>query len=270
MEKIDEIDYEKVLTNALNDTIEYAKKTGDIEKPEIKKLIEEQKQEIEEAIEAIRVSEHHDKRIRELVSLGYLEEAIILIVTLFEVKMRYFLKKSKGSWFYISHFSGISADEKIALRKKIQKYLTKIRMYDEFLRNLYLFQNTSLDAEIDCLYYTLFSNDRIINFQNLKDDDGVRKAYEFFLGIDISNCLDSAPEKSLEKWNLLTKLFAERHNIIHRGKRTTLTNDEIVEILTATDLIITSIVRKKIRHVKSEHEKIVKNLFKNKSVEHKQ
>lgn len=259
MKKIAEINYEKLLLNCLESTINYAKQTGEFEKPEIKKFLEELKSDTNEAVDSIRTSDYFDNRIRELISRGYREEAIILIVTIFEVKMRYFLKKSKGNWFYISHFSEISDEEKIALRKKIQQYLKKIRMFDEYLHNLYSHQYTQPNSDIECLYYTIFQDDRIINFQNLTDDNGVRKAYMTFLDIDISKCLDPDLKKSYQKWDLLITLFKERHNIIHRGIKTELSDDEINSVLLSINSITHTIILKEYNFVKSEHEKMMEH-----------
>lgn len=189
--------------------------------------------------DVFRIYDERVERINELIQKGYNEESVILIVTIFEILLENVFKMSYGYWFHeeTSQFTNLSPEEKINFRKKIRKYLEKVKKYDEYLSNLYLFQGIYTNPDIPCLYFTLFNGRSKINFQNLKDHYGAKEAYQKFLNIDISNGLDVDQKKSQTKWDLLCKLIDERHDIIHRGRKTTLKNTEIVEILDSINFL---------------------------------
>ena len=177
-------------------------------------------------------------RINKLLKAGYKEESIILIVTFFEVFFKISFKNFKDRW--LSQFPNLSNEEKIEYRKTIRKYLESRKLYDEYLRNFHIHQDISSNPEIESLYDTLFGepNKRKINFQNLNEAYGVRKAYQTFFNFDISKKLDPNQKKSNEMWELLKKMFEERHNIIHNGEETSLTSNQINDILDSIDFLI--------------------------------
>jgi hypothetical protein len=246
------------IIEALENSIKFAEQE-DVHDPETKKFLADSAISAKETLESIRIIQNHNSRISELIKLGFKEESVILTVTIFEILMKNFFWKSKDDWFYIpSHqFSELSFDEKLNIRKKIQKYLKDIHLFDEYLRNLYLYQNFSPNSEIECLYETLHKNERKINFQNLTAKNGVKNAYLTFLDIDISMSLDPDPKKSIEKWARLNSLIKERHEIIHKGKKSSLKEEQILEILNSVDSITHSIIRKKYAYVKSNNDRAI-------------
>ncbi|HII00862.1 TPA: hypothetical protein HA351_04160 [Methanosarcinaceae archaeon] len=100
------------------------------------------------------------------------------------------------------------------------------------MKNYYVYQDQT-DPDIDSIYETLFfGNGRSkLNFQNLKEDYGVRKAYNLFFNVDLMKMLDPNENESSNKWNDLNLLFKERHDIVHKGKGTSFSQDKIKEIL---------------------------------------
>ena len=248
MEKKEKIDHKKILESALENTIKKAQEDGIIDEPEIKKYIEKIRKSTREQIDVLDIIEDHNSRIFKLNQLGFKEESIILTVTIFEVLMKRDFWESKNFWFFTptDEHSKTSLEYRMAIRKKIQKYLKSIKLFPEYLSNLYLYSNTTVEGEIDCLFETLFKNERKLNFQNLKT---VQKIYLTFFDIDLSTCLDHNPEKSRNKWELLEKLINERHNIIHKGKKTSFTQDQIIEILKSIDTIFRCIGKKKAIYV---------------------
>jgi hypothetical protein len=187
-------------------------------------------------------------RISDLINKGYLDESVILIVTIFEVLLENVFKMNSKFWFYektsqypsFSQFSNLSTNDKVKYREKIRKYLKTINRYDEYLRNFYIYQGIVTNPEVFSLYFTIFDKDTdksIINFQNLTEKYGARKAYLIFYDIDISNFLDPDTQTSQKKWRLLVKLVNERHDIIHKGAKTTLTRQEILQILESIEYL---------------------------------
>lgn len=177
------------------------------------------------------------KRIKKLLEKGYKEESIIQTVTLFEVLFSDCFKAFKSGW--LSHFSDLSDQEKIEYRKTMREYLEDMKLYDEYLRNYRVYQETIPNPEIESLYETLFSNSKLrkINFQNLNGKNGVKEAYLIFFKFDISKELDRDRKEAQKKWGLLNKFFKERHKIIHNGDETTLTPQQIKEILDSIDFL---------------------------------
>lgn len=193
---------------------------------------------------------YHERvnRISDLIDKGYLEESVILIVTIFEVLLENVFKMNSKYWFYeknsqypsFSQFSNLPTNDKVKYREKIRKYLKTINRYDEYLRNFYIYQGIVTNPEIHSLYFTIFDKDTdksIINFQNLTEKYGARKAYLIFYDIDISFFLDPDSKASQNKWRLLVKLVNERHDIIHKGTKTTLTRQEILQILESIEYL---------------------------------
>jgi hypothetical protein len=176
------------------------------------------------------------KRIYKLLKDGYKEEAVIQTVTIFEVLFKISFKSFKDRW--LSRFPNLSTEEKIEYRMTIRKYLEKMNLYDEYLRNYHIYQDIVPNPEIESLYDTLFGDKRgKINFQNFNNDRGAPQAYSTFFNFDISKKLDQDQKTSQDKWKLLKKIIEERHNIIHNGEETSLTSQQIKEILDSLDFL---------------------------------
>lgn len=202
---------------------------------------------------------HYFKHIVKLVKENYIEESIILTVTLFEFLMRDVVKDFKFVWFYLPvlQFSELPLDKKIALRKKIRKYLDDRKLYNQYMVNINLYQDLP-NLEIEALYHTLFDSDRDIeriNFQNLHDKKGVKQVIKFLYDIDIIDYLDQDKIKAQKKWFLLGRLIQERHNIIHKGDPATLNSEEIIEIINSIGELNHNIVQKLVRFGWSEQKK---------------
>lgn len=255
MKKIEKIKDEDII-EALENGIKFAEQNMSSTDPGTKKLFEDTALSAKKTLDTIHIIIDHNSRIRELIRLGYKEESIILTVTIFEVLMKDIFWKSKDDWFDYANqqYAELPENEKLKIRKKIQKYLNELKLFDVYLRSWYL---RPVSSEIECLYEILQKNERKINFQNLDNKNGVRNTFLTFFDIDISKNLDLDQVKSLEKWNRMKLLFRDRHNIIHKGKKSSFTEDQILEVSGCTDLIIHEIARKKYIHVKSEWEKSV-------------
>ncbi len=175
-------------------------------------------------------------RIDRLINEKYIEEPIIMTVTVFEVFLRDILKQFCNCWFYHEPHVPINAlniEEKVEYRKKIRKYLEEVGAYDEFLKNYYIYQSYP-DPDITGVFVTLFGNQsRRINFQNLKHKNGARNAYKALFNIDLMLLLDQDRNKSEEKWKTLNELFQERHEIIHAGKTTSFSEEKLKDILSS-------------------------------------
>jgi hypothetical protein len=178
------------------------------------------------------------ERINSLLKNGYKEESIVQMVTIFEIFFKYCFMSFKDRW--LSQSPNLSPEDKIEYRKAIRKYLEKMRLYDEYLRNYHIYQNIVPIPEIESLYDTLFGkNERgKLNFQNLSGDRSVRQAYLAFFNFDISKNLDQDQAISEKKWMLLHKLFEERHKIVHEGDETELTSQQINEMLESMDFLV--------------------------------
>lgn len=176
----------------------------------------------------------HAKRIQSLLEQGYTDESIILIVVIFEVLLKDLFKTCRGAWIHCGKGSDIShmnLDDKLEARKKIMKYLEDVRAYDKFLKNYYVYQCDDPYPETETLYQTLFGKTEVINFQNIKNNDGAHKAYKVFFDINLMKMLDTDEKSSYKKWKLLQELIEQRHQIVHSGESTTLIKEEIGTIL---------------------------------------
>ena len=102
---------------------------------------------------------NHLQRIKKLAQNNFVEESIILTVTTFEFSMRDLIKNSKNQWFLLSEFklSDETPEKKLEIRKKIKQYLEKTNLFDQYLKNLYLYQDID-NPEIEALYHTLFDD----------------------------------------------------------------------------------------------------------------
>ncbi|MCO5381837.1 MAG: hypothetical protein NHB15_06860 [Methanosarcina barkeri] len=127
-------------------------------------------------------------KINTILKNGFCDVAIIMTVSALEVLLTDLLEAYKDFWFRSRAEGNINAvflENRVKIKKEIRDYLTKIGAYDDFLRNYYIYQD-QLDPETDSIYEILFSGDgrgrlNRLNFQNLKDKNGVRKAYVLFL-----------------------------------------------------------------------------------------
>lgn len=160
------------------------------------------------------------------------EVSIILIVSTFEAFLKDTFKFCETLWF--SHTIE-QANPKLRTpnaRKTLQKYLKGINAYDEFLKTRYVYSNT-VDPDTISLYEVLFEGRmEKINFQYLTGKYGVRVAYKTFFDIDIRDLLDADKRTSQEiMWDKLDELFKERHEIVHTGKVTEFSEDEIRRVL---------------------------------------
>jgi len=197
----------------------------------------------------IKVYDNGRERILRLLDSEYKEEAIILTVTICEVLLKDFCKTCKGVWIhhhYGAFTAGLPLKETREYKKKIRDYLTTLRSgaYDDFLKSYYVYRDVSVNADVDALNEILFEKNERINFQNLNDERGARKAYQFFFDIDLKENLNSDRRVSFEKWNQLAKLIRERHDIIHAGSGSTMTTDEIRDVISSLDYLKTFLVNK--------------------------
>ena len=118
----------------------------------------------------IRVYDKGKERILKLLNSGFNEEAIILTVTICEVLLKDLCKKCKGVWIHHKYglfIKGLGNKETHKFKMKIRNYLISIRAYDNFLESYYVYQDTSLDPDVDALNEILFEKNDHINFQNL-------------------------------------------------------------------------------------------------------
>jgi len=197
----------------------------------------------EQLLEIQSIYDKHIKRIKNLLDAGYKEEAVILTVTIFEVFFRDLFRITRDFWF--TQYPCGSVDclpitECIEARKAIQNYLKSIRAYDEFLGHYYVFERGGVYPTRDSIFATIFDeNEKMnyLNFQILNDKRGVRDAYKMFFDFDIMKNLDNNTNASYQKWDKLLKLFQERHDIIHKGKSTDYSKEEIFELLDSLDLL---------------------------------
>jgi len=174
-------------------------------------------------------------KISSTLNAGFCDIAIIMTVSTLEVLLTDLFKEYKDHWFtWIAdgHINSVFIEKTLKARKELRKYFQSIRAYDDFLKNYYVYQDQT-DPEIDSAYETIFpENGRSkLNFQNLNGEDGVRKAYMFFFGVDLMEMLDPKKNVSYNKWNDLNNLFDERHKIIHRGNSTLLSQENIKDTL---------------------------------------
>jgi hypothetical protein len=90
--------------------------------------------------EILKISENIDRhlnKIQKLLELGYLDEAVILTVVIFEVLLKDLFKTCKGVWIHCGSGSDISCmdnEKKFQSRKIIKDYLEEIRVYNNFLK----------------------------------------------------------------------------------------------------------------------------------------
>ena len=196
-----------------------------------------EKEEIKRILEAF---EHNVSLIKKCLNHDLREPAIILTVSTFEAFVRDTFILGKSRWFFHTSDGPIPYMLKQDTRRTIRNYLQKIKLYEKFIQTRYIYSEISPDdPDIMSLYEVLFGenkeNDKKwnekINFQNLTNDYGARVAYNKFFNIDLMNSLNENISTSHRMWENLIKLFNERHEIVHKGKVTTFTIDDIHEVL---------------------------------------
>jgi hypothetical protein len=204
----------------------------------------------DQLLEIESIYDKHIKRIKDLLDLGYKEEAVILTVTIFEVFFRDLFRVTKQLWF--TQYPCGSVDclpitEGIEARKKIQDYLQSIKAYDEFLGHYYVFERSGVYPTRDSIFATIFDeNDKMnyLNFQLLNENKGVRDAYRIFFDIDIMMNLDDDTNVSQQKWTKLIKMFKDRHAIIHKGKDTGFSKEDVIELLDSLDFLKSKVMER--------------------------
>ena len=101
-------------------------------------------------------------KINNLIEKEFIDEAVILMVTVLEVFWKDLFKINKDLWFShltkIGLIGGGTIDEEIEIRKKIRTYLKSIHVYDDFLRSYYIYQGQVTCPDIESIFETLFDN----------------------------------------------------------------------------------------------------------------
>lgn len=174
-------------------------------------------------------------KINNIVNNDFLDAAIIMTVSAQEVLFTDLFKEYKPFWFTSKtggHINAVTREKTLEIKREIRAFLRSIKAYDDFLKNYYVYQD-QINPDIDSVYETLFTgNGRSkLNFQNLHEDYGARKAYKLFFNIDLMEMLDPNEDKSSNKWTDLILFYEERHAIIHKGKSTSFSQDKIKEVL---------------------------------------
>ena len=200
------------------------------------------------------IFEGHLNKIRELNNEGFHDEAIILTVTISEVILKDIFIIYKDDWF--TYESSIIYEDSIDYKlenetrvnhkTKIRKYLESIRAYDDFIKNYYVYQQTS-NPEIESIYQTLFKNGKSkINFQDLTkgNDNSAINAYDIFFGMDLAEMFDINKDISERNLSLTVRLFKDRHKIIHTGSSTTLKIAEIEKVISSLEYLKTNLLNK--------------------------
>ena len=140
---------------------------------------------------------------------------------------------------------GGTIEQEIEIRKKIRTYLKSIRVYDDFLRSYYIYQGQVPFADIESIFEALFDNNNDkINFQNLTKDNGVKKAYKAFFDINLTELFHEDINESGKMWTKLTDLFKDRHEIIHAGKNTSLSKEELNKLLESINVMKNNLLSK--------------------------
>lgn len=187
-------------------------------------------------------------KINNLIEKEFIDEAVILMVTILEVFWKDLFKINKDLWF--SHLNGMGVigggtiEQEIENRKNIRTYLKSIRVYDDFLRSYYIYQGQAHDADIRSIFEALFDNNDKINFQNLIENNGVKKAYKAFFDINLMELFHEDRNESGEIWTKLTNLFKDRHEIIHDGKNTSFSKEELNKLLESIKLMEFNLLHK--------------------------
>lgn len=172
------------------------------------------------------------------------EASIVFIVSVFETFLKDVFILCKPLWFGGSNNSPFPITKTIDTRRHIYNYLNDINAYDEFIKIRYIYsgvEGSYLDSTSDItpIYEVLFEEEedkdniksKKINFQNLKGKYGVKVAYKTFFDIDLLKSLDEDSSTSDRMWEKLIALFNERHDIVHKGKKTEFSKEDIRTVL---------------------------------------
>jgi len=188
-------------------------------------------------------------RIEQCLKNDLKEASIVFTVSVFETFLKDVFILCKSKWFGYDIIMGLSVTEMIGeKRRRIYNYLKKIKALDEFIKIRYIYSYGEFDStksnlfgpsDITPIYEVLFKEgkdkDNIkrekINFQNLTDDNGVRVAYKTFFDIDLLESLAEDSSTSHRRWEKLIELFKARHAIVHKGKETDFSKEDICTVL---------------------------------------
>ena len=169
------------------------------------------------------------------------EASIIFIVSVFETFLKDVFILCKPMWFAYP-IREVSVMETIGKkRRQIYEYLDKINAFDDFIKIRYIYSYGEFDSpasnlfspsDTTPLYEVLFKKGREkINFQSLTGAYGVKVAYKTFFDIDLLESLDKDSSTSHRMWEKLIELFNERHEIVHKGKKTGFSKEDIRTVL---------------------------------------
>jgi len=185
----------------------------------------------------IDIFDAYDKNISKISSVvnnDLCDAAIIMTVSAQEVLFTDLFKEYKPFWFTSKaggHINSVTLEKRLEIKKELRAFLISIKAYDDFLKNYYVYQD-QIDPDIDSVYEALFPGSiSKLNFQNLSDNRGVREAYKLFFNVDLMEILDPVQNKSYDKWKELILFYGERHEIIHKGKTTSYSQNKIKDTL---------------------------------------
>jgi hypothetical protein len=203
-------------------------------------------------------------QIEQCLENGLKEASIIFIVSVFETFLRDVFILCKPMWFAYP-IQEVSAMETIRKkRRQIYEYLDKINAFDDFIKIRYIYAygefgspvaNVFSPSDTAPLHEVLFENKKgreKINFQNLKKDYGVNVAYKTFFDIDLTTLLDKDSSSSHRMWEKLNKLFDERHEIVHKGKKTEFSKEDIRTVLDSIKYLKDSLDKRLIQRMSLE------------------
>lgn len=159
------------------------------------------------------------------------DAAVVFSVSLMETLLCEYFYFSRNYWFDHCQkpFVAIPILDTPSARVEIIKYLKMRGLTDEFFKIRYIYENTEPEPDLVALYELLGPDKNRINFQSLNNQDNrsATRVYKIFLNIDLKHCLDPHIKKSIDNWNILTKMVKARHRIIHRGIKSDINLQEI-------------------------------------------
>lgn len=190
------------------------------------------------------------------------EASIIFIVSVFEAFLKDVFILCKPMWFAYP-IREVSVMEPIGKKRRlIYDYLNKMNAFDDFIKIRYIYSYGEFDSpasnlfspsDTTPLYEVLFKKGRgKINFQNLTEAYGVKVAYKTFFDIDLSKSLDKDSSTSDRMWEKLIELFKERHEIVHKGKKTEFSKEDICTVLDSIKYLKTYLDKKLIQRMSQE------------------
>ena len=200
-------------------------------------------------IESIRNTfKQNVSRIEKCLENELNEASIVFIVSVFETFLKDIFVLCKPMWFGYPIQEDSVMDTIGEKRRRIYNYLKEINALDEFIKIRYIYSYAGFDSaksnllspsDIAPIYEVLFKEEKDkdnieskkINFQNLTKDNGVRVAYKTFFDIDLLESLAGDSSTSHRMWEKLNELFDERHGIVHKGKKTEFSKEDIRTVL---------------------------------------